>query len=77
MSNSDLVAQFFARGGSVSRVPAGVAYGVDPAVDRERRAMSREQRRDNDLIAQRHVRCVDHCGRSVIVNGMGELIAVE
>lgn len=35
------------------------------------------KRSENDLIQQRIVRGMDHLGRSIIVNGLGELIAIE
>ncbi len=70
---TDYLKEFQTKGGAVKRLPAGIAYGVDRDADKAKRYAARENR----LIEERHVRCIDHMGRSVITNGLGELIAIE
>lgn len=70
---TDYLKEFQANGGIVKKLPSGIAYGVDKEADRAKRAASRENR----LIEERHIRCIDHLGRAVITNGLGELIAIE
>lgn len=69
----DYLKEFQAKGGMVKHLPEGIAYGVNKDADRAKRSVLS----DNELIDQRHVRCIDHMGRAIITNGLGELIAVE
>ncbi|MDR5726241.1 MAG: hypothetical protein RB191_02110, partial [Terriglobia bacterium] len=73
----DYLAEFVAKGGQVKRAPEGIAYGVNKDADKVKRAIARQFRSENSLIEERHVGAMDHCGRSVITNGLGEIIAYE
>lgn len=44
MSDTDLIAQFLAKGGAVKSVQPGLAYGVSPEADKAKRAEARAQR---------------------------------
>ncbi len=44
VADASLVAAFLAKGGQVSTIQPAPAYGVDPNIDRERRAAERAQR---------------------------------
>ena len=63
----DLVAQFLARGGEVTRIDSGERSLSEREIWLARRGETQETS-DNDLIAERHVR------GDLVYNGLGELI---
>ena len=72
-TTAELLAEFQARGGKVRKVAVGANSGIS---DRQfylasRGDISLKGPSDNELIDQRHVR------GNAVVNGLGELIAVE
>lgn len=74
-NNSDLVRAFLAKGGTITKAPEGVAYGVSKEADKEKRLANRIQRAatENELIGQRHT-VVDRMGRARVRNGLGEWV---
>lgn len=63
----DLVAEYLARGGRVTRGAEGVAYGVDKAADKAKRQAA--QWDGTPILA-----ATDHRGRGWYVNAEGEVI---
>lgn len=72
MITPEMLAEFKARGKTVTRVAADATSGLTA---RDFYLAARAVR--IDPTEERRVAAVDHMGRSIIVNGLGETIAVE
>lgn len=73
-----LAALAAARDVPVTKCATGeTALGLSPREWRDRVRMTKDERREPDPTTIRRVACYDHLNRAVIVNGLGELVAVE
>lgn len=80
---NEAIAAFLAKGGKINRVDADATSGIS---DRDfyyaaRGKVTNSNERfipmnENTLIGQRIIHCTDHLGRSIITNGLGELIVI-